>query len=101
MHVPLESPFEECILTFEEGACASSVCSDKLFFREPTMTNKLEFPTLDQVMKASHEDLARWYRFLLPNDKEQQDILDKIADRFKKLGGMTPEISKRIGHGGA
>jgi hypothetical protein len=45
--------------------------------------------------------LARWYRFLLPNDKEQQAILDKIADRFKKLGGMTPEISKRIGHGGA
>jgi hypothetical protein len=64
------------------------------------MSNQLEFPTIDQVMKASHEDLARWYRFLLPSDKEQQAILDKIADRFKKLGGMTPEISKRIGHGG-
>jgi len=56
---------------------------------------------MDQVMKASHEDLARWYRFLLANDKEQQAVLDKIADRFKKLGGMTPEISKRIGHGGS
>lgn len=65
------------------------------------MDNKLDFPTMNQVMKASHEDLARWYRFLLPNDKEQQAVLDKIADRFKKLGGMTPEISKRIGHGGA
>jgi len=65
------------------------------------MNNQLEFPTIDQVMKASHEDLARWYRFLLPSGKEQQAILDKIADRFKKLGGMTPEISKRIGHGGA
>ena len=65
------------------------------------MKNQLEFPTMDQVEKASHEDLARWYRFLLPSGKEQQAILDKIAERFKKLGGMTPEISKRIGHGGA
>ncbi len=63
--------------------------------------NNLEFPTMEQVEKASHEDLARWYRFLLPSGKEQQAILDKIAERFKKLGGMTPEISKRIGHGGA
>jgi len=76
--------------------------SDKLS-QEPFMAvnNKLEFPTMDQVEKASHEDLARWYRFLLPSGKEQQAILDKIAERFKKLGGMTPEISKRIGHGGA
>jgi hypothetical protein len=65
------------------------------------MKNQLEFPTVDQVEKASRDELARWYRFLLPNGKEQQVILDKIADRFKKLGGMTPEISKRIGHGGA
>ena len=56
---------------------------------------------MDQVEKASHEDLARWYRFLMASGKEQQAILDKIAERFKKLGGMTPEISKRIGHGGA
>jgi hypothetical protein len=63
--------------------------------------NNLEFPTMDQIEKATLEDLARWYRFLLPTGKEQQAILDKIADRFKKLGGMTPELSKRIGHGGA
>jgi hypothetical protein len=65
------------------------------------MSNQPEFPTIGQIMKASHEDLARWYRFLLPSGNEQQAILDKIAERFKKLGGMTPEISKRIGHGGA
>jgi hypothetical protein len=65
------------------------------------MSYQLGFPTLGQIEKATREDLARWYRFLLPNGKEQQAILDKIADRFKKLGGMTPEISKRIGHGGA
>jgi hypothetical protein len=65
------------------------------------MDKRPDFPTMDQVEKANHEQLAWWYRFLLPSDKEQQAILDKIADRFKKLGGMTPEISKRIGHGGA
>ena len=65
------------------------------------MRNQLEFPTMDQVEKASHEDLARWYRFLMASGKEQQAILDKIAERFRKLGGMTPELSKRIGHGGA
>jgi hypothetical protein len=63
--------------------------------------NNLEFPTTDQIEKATLEDLARWYRFLLPTGKEQQAILDKISERFKKLGGMTPELSKRIGHGGA
>lgn len=65
------------------------------------MDKRLEFPTISQVEKASHEDLARWYRFLLPTGKEQQAILDRISERFKKVGGMTPEISSRIGHGGA
>lgn len=58
------------------------------------------FPTLEQVSKAPREDLARWYRFLLPAGPEQQKILDAITDRFRKLGGMTPELSRRIGHGG-
>ncbi len=63
-------------------------------------TDKLEFPTEPEIEKASHEDLARWYRFLLPTGKEQQALMDKISARFKKLGGMTPEISRRVGHGG-
>ncbi|HUN60730.1 MAG TPA: hypothetical protein VMU53_02015 [Candidatus Sulfotelmatobacter sp.] len=59
-----------------------------------------DFPTAIQVEHASREQLAKWYRFLLASNKEEQVILDKIAERFKKLGGMTPEISSRIGHGG-
>jgi hypothetical protein len=58
------------------------------------------FPTSEQVSKASREELARWYRFLLPSDPEQQKILDEVAKRFKELGGMTPELSRQIGHGG-
>ncbi len=57
-----------------------------------------DIPTLEQVEKASHEQLGRWYRFLPSGDsKEQQKVLDRIAERFKKLGGMTPELSKRLG----
>ncbi len=47
------------------------------------------------------EQLARWYRFLPTGDtKEQQKIMDRIADRFKKAGGMTPALSRKIGHDG-
>lgn len=60
----------------------------------------LDFPTQDEIDKASHEQLARWYRFLLAETEAQQRIMDKVSAKFKKLGGMTPEISKRIGHGG-
>jgi hypothetical protein len=52
-----------------------------------------DFPTMEQVEKANHEQLARLYRFLPSGDtKEQQKI-------FKKLGGMTPAMEKKIGYG--
>jgi hypothetical protein len=36
-----------------------------------------DFPTMEQVEKATHEQLARWYRFLPSGDtKEQQKIQD-------------------------
>ena len=62
------------------------------------LSNRPDFPTMEQVEKANHEQLARWYRFLPSGDsKEQQRVQDKIAERFKKLGGMTHELSKKIG----
>lgn len=60
----------------------------------------MDFPTLEQVSKADLEQLARWYRFLTPTTADEQKILDKIAKRFQDQGGMTPELSRRIGHGG-
>jgi len=46
-----------------------------------------DFPTMEQVGKANHEQLVRWYRILPSGDtKEQQNILNRIAERFKKLG---------------
>ena len=54
--------------------------------------------SVEQVEKANHEQLARWYRFLPSGDtKEQQKVLDKVSEKFKKLGGMTPALEKKIG----
>jgi hypothetical protein len=59
------------------------------------------FPTMEQIEKADRERLAKWYRFLLFGDtSEQRKILHRLADRFQKMGGMTPELSKKIGFGG-
>jgi hypothetical protein len=67
-------------------------------FAKGTQMDRPDFPTMEQVEKASHEQLARWYRFLPSGDtKEQQKVLDKIAEKFKKLGGMTPALEKKIG----
>lgn len=58
-------------------------------------------PWFDQVEKADREQLARWYRFLPSGDTpEQRKIRNRLAERFKKMGGMTPELSKKIGFGG-
>lgn len=72
----------------------------------------MKYPTIEEVESATHEQLAHWHRFL-PSPgaaavgasqktfqellTKQGSILDRIGDRFKEMGGMTPEISKRIG----
>jgi hypothetical protein len=44
------------------------------------MVDRPDFPTMEQVEKATHEQLARWYRFLPSGDtKEQQKIQDHIG----------------------
>jgi hypothetical protein len=56
------------------------------------------FPKIEEVEGADKEHLARWYRFL-PSGETAADlkILRRIAERFEKLGGMTAELSKKIG----
>ena len=62
------------------------------------MTSMKGFPTLEQVEKADKEQLARWYRFLPSGETiADQKTLRRIAERFDKLGGMTTELSKKIG----
>jgi hypothetical protein len=56
------------------------------------------FPTLQEVENADKEQLARWYRFLPSGENAaDQKIMKRIAERFEKLGGMTAELSKKIG----
>lgn len=56
------------------------------------------FPTVEEVEKADKEQLARWYRFLPSRETAaDQKIMKRIADRFENLGGMTVELSKKIG----
>lgn len=64
--------------------------------------NRPDFPSLEEVEKATHEQLARWYRFLPSGETtEQQKIMERIEKRFKQMGGMTPEMSDKIGFGGS
>jgi hypothetical protein len=56
------------------------------------------FPTIKEVEAADREQLARWYRFLPSGDTAAESaIVNRIAERFEALGGMTPLLSKKIG----
>ena len=56
------------------------------------------FPTIEEVEEADKDQLARWYRFLPSGETAaEQKIMKRIAERFEKVGGMTPELSKKIG----
>ncbi len=70
-----------------------------------------EYPTLAEVLKATHFQLAKWYRFL-PSPgtaaigtempifeaclKEEASVLTVIIQKFGDLGGFTPELSKAL-----
>jgi hypothetical protein len=70
----------------------------------------IHYPTIEEVNRASRRQICYWWRFLpspgsnaidTPNffvalDAEAM-IMNRIAERFKELGGFSPEISKTIG----
>jgi hypothetical protein len=59
---------------------------------------QIGFPPLDEFEKANNEQLARRYRFLPSSETvADQKIMKRIAERFAKLGGITTELSKKIG----
>jgi hypothetical protein len=56
------------------------------------------FPTIEQVEKADRVQLARWYRFLPSGETEaDRKTMKRIAERFERMGGMTRELSEKIG----
>ena len=62
-----------------------------------------DFPTKEEVDKASLEQLASWFRFSRATDDEQRKTLRRVTQRLKALrvlkdGVLDPELSKKIGH---
>jgi len=63
------------------------------------MQDRPDFPTLQDVEKANQEQLARWFSHLPAGETpEQKKVMDRINERFRKLGGMTPELEKKVGY---
>lgn len=58
----------------------------------------MSYPTIERVEDANHEQLARWYRFLKsPDGDSEVEVMNLILERFNKLGGWNPALSKRVG----
>ena len=56
------------------------------------------YPTDQQVEAATHEELGYWARFLpSPMSEHELKVINRIAERFKEMGGFTPELSKKVG----
>lgn len=57
-----------------------------------------EDPVKAQIDVMSREEMARKWRFAPIGDPMfQPPYGDYFAERFKSLGGMSPEISKELG----
>lgn len=75
----------------------------------------MKYPTLLEVERASHEQLAHWSRFLpSPGEnyigaddavmfknklEEEVLIMKRIWEKFQELGGWNPILSKQVGWG--
>ena len=58
----------------------------------------MKYPTSEQVEQADHEQLSRWYRFLPVGTSEYElQVVNQVFARLNEKGGITPEISKKIG----
>jgi hypothetical protein len=68
------------------------------------------YPTLEEVESADRYAICKWWRFLKsPGERaigrpefeevlqKEKVVMDRIAERYKELGGMTPAISKSLG----
>lgn len=59
----------------------------------------MEFPTMQEVENAQHDQIAAWYRFLRSGQtKEERLIIHEIFNRFTKGGGWNENLSRKIGY---
>ena len=72
----------------------------------------MKYPKMEEVERANHLELCRWYRFLpspgssaVARDdfdvvmEAEIKVMDRLIQRVKDFGGFTPEISKQLGWG--
>lgn len=70
----------------------------------------MNYPTLQEVEIADRIQICKWWRFLpSPGSRaigkdnfseilhQEAEVMDRIGERLKDLGGFSPEISKKIG----
>lgn len=58
----------------------------------------MNFPTYEQVEKATDYQLGKWHRFLpVASNELESASLSHIHQRFTALGGWTPALSKDVG----
>ena len=70
----------------------------------------MKYPTIEEIDAADREQICRWLLLLpIPGAyeigkptfyetlKHEEALMDRISERFKMLGGFTPQISKKIG----
>lgn len=56
------------------------------------------YPTIEEVESACYEQICSWYRFLrMARNSNEQRIINLIYKKRNKFGGISSEISKRIG----
>ena len=54
-------------------------------------------PSMKEVNEASRYQICAWWRYLpSPETEAEAEVLERIVQRFKILGGFTPEISKAL-----
>jgi hypothetical protein len=65
-----------------------------------------DFPTMEQVEKANHEQLARWYRFLPSGDTKEQQKLERVQNnslgcnrlRYRKNASQRVPTTNCVGY---
>ena len=69
-----------------------------------TVFKLAEDPEIEKINNMSQEEMARLWRFSSSGHKyfdKSKPYFEIFNKRFQKLGGFTPEISKKIGWGDA
>lgn len=58
----------------------------------------MKTPSLKEIENASHEQLARWWRFLPSDRYPKGESAGRLKERlFKEYNGITTELSKKMG----